>query len=189
MQTPSQTPRDRLRRPVAPVAPNPAPTPESLSAEVESLLDAMRASQDSLLAAVREHREAIATADERAIQAGLDRHRLAFDEVRQVELRRAALATRLGGRPAARASFSQLLARVPGSDRERLTTLAAGVRELAITAQREQRALGEASLALAGHMEGLIRGVSARVSEAGTYGRRGYVESGARPVGVLDISR
>lgn len=162
----------------------------SLESEVESLLGAMKQSQESLLAAVREHRDAISRADQRAIQAGLERHRQAIEEIRGVEEQRVRLGARIGGRSGGtRVTLGEILGRVPGAARERLAVLAAGVREVAITAQREQRALGEASLALAGHMEGLMRGVSARVSEAGTYGRRGYVETGGRGVGTLDVSR
>lgn len=176
---------------VAPPAPPPSvPTP--LEAEIETLLHDLRACQQHLLEAVREHRAAISSADETAIQIGLEKHRAATDELRILEERRARLGARVVGRGApagARPTMGELLGRVPAAARARLAELAAAVRDIAITVQREQRALGDAALLLSGHMEGLMRGVAAKVSEAGVYGRRGYVERPGRPVGTLDVSR
>jgi len=182
---------DMRRQAGRPAAAPAAPSPAALEAEIESLLTDLRACQERLLAAVREHRSAITKADEGAIKVGLEKHRTATDELRSLEERRVRLGARVAGRATggARPTLGELLGRVPASARERLTSLAASVREIAITAQREQRALGDAALALAGHMEGLMRGVAAKVSEAGVYGRRGYVETPSRPVGTLDVSR
>lgn len=169
-----------------------AMSPAAIEIEVESLLVDLRAVQEQLLDAVREHRAAISCADEARIKGGLEKHRAATDALREMEERRVRLGARVIGRSGSagpRPTLGELLGRVPGAARERLTLLAAGVREIALVAQREQRALGDAALALAGHMEGLMRGVSAKVSEAGVYGRRGYVEVSARPVGMLDVSR
>jgi hypothetical protein len=181
--------RRPLTRP-APAAPG-AIAPDAVEAELESLLTDLKQCQDRLLAAVRDHRAAIAKADQDAIRIALERHRAVTDELRTLEDRRVRLGARVMGRTAAgaRPTLGELLGRVPATARERLTVLAASVREIAITAQREQRALGDAALALAGHMEGVMRGVAAKVSEAGVYGRRGYVETPARPVGMLDVSR
>ncbi len=163
--------------------------PEAVEAEVESLLVDLRACQERLLAAIREHRAAISSADVGKIKVGLEKHRGVTQELRELEDRRVRLGARVVGRSPTRPTLGELLGRVPAAARERLTGLAAGVREVAITAQREQAALGVAAMSLAGHMEGLMRGVSAKVSEAGVYGRRGYVEVAARPVGMLDVSR
>lgn len=183
---------DKRAHPSRPVAAVGAMAPESVERELESLLTDLRACQDRLLAAVREHRAAISAADPQAIKVGLERHRAATEDLRLLEERRARLGTKVIGRAGAagaRPTLGELLGRVPVAARERLTQMAAGVREVAIAAQREQKALGEAAMALAGHMEGLMRGVAAKVSEAGVYGRRGYVETPARPVGSLDVSR
>ena len=66
-------------------------------------------------------------------------------------------------------------------------TLAERLRELLARLQREHAALKEASLALAGHMEGLMRQLSKRLSHAGTYGRTGMVESRVQVVSALDL--
>lgn len=163
--------------------------PEAIESEVESLLVDLRACQERLLEAVREHRAAISTADEAKIKVGLEKHRGVTEELRALEDRRVRLGTRVVGRSSTKPTLGELLGRVPAAARERLTVLAASVREIAIAAQREQAALGHAAMSLAGHMEGLMRGVSAKVSEAGVYGRRGYVETPTRPVGMLDVSR
>lgn len=166
--------------------------PEAVEAEVGSYLADLLECERRLLEVVREHRAAISSADPARVRAAVERHGAATEELGRLEERRARMTSRaLGpvvpGEPAR--TIGRVIERAPAGSRGRLGELAGRVREVAVEAQREQAALGQAALALAGHMQGLVRGVAARVSEAGTYGRRGFVEAGGRLAGALDLSR
>ncbi|MCB9840458.1 MAG: flagellar export chaperone FlgN [Phycisphaeraceae bacterium] len=168
------------------------PDPATLEHEIDALLSDLHAEHERLLDAVRQHRAAISAADDKAIASALALHHTSVEKLRDLDQRRARLTGRTLGRrapDAPPARFADVLARVSPEARERLSERAAGVRTLAATAQREQAALGHAAAALAGHMQGLMRTVTSRVSESGAYTRRGYVERAARPVGTLDLSR
>ena len=77
---------------------------------------------------------------------------------------------------------------VPEAARGKLLELGARLRECIETVRAEQAVVEAASRALLGHMEGLFRQVSARLSHAGTYGRGGGVYPGLQVVAGIELT-
>jgi hypothetical protein len=173
-------------------------------AELEGLLEGLLAEHEQLLMLAAEHRDAISKADPYSLGDCVQRQGEVMERVAGLEKRRLALVGRLvdkmrplgksvaGGarQPDAvpdRPTISWIARTLPEPVRSRLVALAERLRELLARLQREHAALKEASLALAGHMEGLMRQLSKRLSHAGTYGRTGMVESRVQVVSALDL--
>jgi hypothetical protein len=171
-------------------------------AQLEALLERLLAEHEQLLELAASHRQAIAGADPRTLGDCLQRQNEVVQRVGDLESQRLALVARLaermrplakagGSRPAEaipdKPTVSWIAKSLPEPLRTRLVGLAERLRELLARLQREHATLREASAALASHMEGMMRQLAKRLSHAGTYGRRGMVESTVQVVSALDL--
>lgn len=176
-------------------------------AELESLLQHLLAEHEQLLALAASHREAIQKADPLTLGACVQRQNEVIARVAELEQRRMALVMRIASKmkplaapghagiaPRAvtegipdKPTVSWLVKGLAEPVRVRLVALADRLRDLLTRLQREHAALREASTALAAHMEGLMRQLAKRLSHAGTYGRRGMVETKVQVVSALDL--
>lgn len=171
-------------------------------AELEQLLQGLLKENEALLALAAVHRAAIARADPGALGECVQRQNEVVTRVTELELRRMALVGRLADRmrslaPAGsdrvsegvpdRPTITWLARTLPEPVRARLVALADRLRDLLARLQREHAALREASATLAAHMDGLMRQLAGKLSHAGTYGRRGTVESPVQVISALDL--
>lgn len=173
-------------------------------AELERLLEKLLTEHEELLALAGHHRTAIATADPHSLGACVQRQNEVMQRVAELEKKRLGLMARLMDkmRPLAskasasgrsveavpdKPTVSWIAKALPEPIRSRLVALAERLRDLLARLQREHAALKEASLALASHMEGLMRQLAKQLSHAGTYGRRGVVESKVQVISALDL--
>lgn len=172
---------------------------EAEVAELESLLEHLLREHEELLTLAGTHRAAIAAADPHSLGTCVQRQAEVARRVEELEQRRMAVMARVGermkklakGKPIEavpdRPTVSWLAKSLAEPVRTRLVALADRLRELLARLQKEHAALREASVALAGHMEGLMRQLANRLSHAGTYGRRGLVESRVQVISALDL--
>jgi hypothetical protein len=171
-------------------------------AQLEALLEQLLVEHEELLTLAASHRQAIAGADPHTLGACLERQGEVARRVADLEGQRLALVARLADkmRPLAalnggkgsepvpdRPTVSWIAKSLPEPMRSRLVALAERLRALLARLQREHATLREASAALASHMEGMMRQLAKRLSHAGTYGRRGTVETRVQVVSALDL--
>jgi hypothetical protein len=169
-------------------------------AELEELLQKLLSEHEELLALAGTHRQAIQNADPATLGGCVQRQNEVVRRVAELESRRLALVVRLAekmkplqtnGRAQGpipdRPTITTIAKSLAEPVRTRLVSLAERLRELLARLQREHAALREASAALAAHMEGLMRQMAKKLSHAGTYGRRGLVESRVQVVSALDL--
>jgi hypothetical protein len=175
-------------------------------AELETLLQQLLREHEELLVLAAAHREAISHADPHSLGSCVQRQNEVLQRVAELEKRRLGLMARLaekmkpltprnsaGGTRRGietlpdRPTVSWIARTLPEPIRSRLVALAERLRELLAHLQREHAALREASNALAAHMEGRMRQLARKLSHAGTYGRKGVVESRVQVVSALDL--
>ena len=84
-------------------------------------------------------------------------------------------------------TLTDIAHQMPEPARTRLVELARDVRLAVEKAADQQRTLRAATATLLAHMEGLMRQVAQRLSHAGTYGRRGLIESVPAVISGLDL--
>lgn len=164
--------------------PTPQPDPAALVDELTAVLAALLKEHEDLLPITIRHREAVATADMLALQQVNELQQQAAERIGRLEHRRGQLAAALA--PHASPTLPSLAAAFPHA-RETLTTLAERIRDVASRISREQRAVRIAADALAEHMQGLMKQVARKLSHAGTYGRRGSVDSPVQVTTALDL--
>lgn len=168
--------------------------------ELEELLQHLLSEHEELLALAGTHRQAIQNADPATLGECVQRQTEVTKRVGALESRRLALVSRLAekmkplqrdgraeGAVPDRPTITSIARGLAEPVRTRLVALADRLRELLARLQREHAALREASAALAAHMEGLMRQMAKKLSHAGTYGRRGLVESRVQVVSALDL--
>jgi flagellar FlgN protein len=153
-------------------------TARALTHTLESMID----EHGILLDAVREHRAALSRADREAVAEAMRVQTETIGRIRDLDKdRRNAFG---------HATTVQDIASVVHEEaRAELLELGAKLRECIETVRAEQAVVEVASRALLGHMEGLFRQVSARLSHAGTYGRGGCIDAGQQIVSGMDLTR
>jgi hypothetical protein len=199
MNNPPTPQRVRAAIPTSSPAPAGQLIADAEASELEALLEGLLREHEELLALAASHRDAISQADPQSLGACVQRQAEVARRVEELEHRRMAIVGRVaermkkisGGKATEavpdRLTISWIAKSLPEPVRARLVALADRLRELLARLQKEHAALREASLALAGHMEGLMRHLAKRLSHAGTYGRRGMVESRVQVVSALDL--
>lgn len=171
-------------------------------AELETLLRELLVEHEQLLTVTGMQKEAIAKANTDALACCVHQQNAIVQRVAELEKRRLGLVARLGerlrpaqprGGPASggivpdRPTIAWLAQTFPEPTRGRVIAAADRLRELLKRLHREHVALKEATTTLATHMEGVLRQVAGRLSHAGTYGRRGVVETRVQVVSTLDM--
>lgn len=170
------------------------------AAELARLIKAMHEQQSEQLTLVREHRAAIAKADNKAIAACTQGQKLCAQKLAEIESRRlnlvrvivqgsapvrlAATLTAPGG-AAVKLTLSQLVEKCPEPARTELRRQAEALRELAKTVAQEQSVLSSAARSLLSHMNGLMERLSRAVSHTGTYRRPGTAVMGGHGASVV----
>lgn len=138
-----------------------------------------------LLELVLEHRRAICRGDAAAIQECLSRQGILGMRIADVERARRKAVTDICGRPDA--TISDISARLPEPDRAPICTAAARLKAILTLIQRENNVVRTATNTLIAHIDGLMQQVARALSHAGTYGRKGRVESGGPVPCGLDM--
>ena len=170
----------------------PALTFSAVGEQLGVLIDRLTERYTVVLRLLREHHEAIRRADGAAVGEVTERQTLVIAEIEALDRRRRDLVA------AAAAAFPQaaqgrtltithLAALLPEPDRSRLTNGAERLRELAGEVKERSASIRAATATLVAHVEGLVRQVGKQLSHAGTYGRRGVVESGQPVLSALDL--
>ncbi len=170
------------------------------AAELARLIKAMHEQQTEQLALVREHRAAIAKADNKAMARCTQGQKLCAQKLAEIEARRlnlvrvivqgsapvrmAAALTGPGG-AAVKLTLSQLVEKCPEPARTELRKSADALRALAATVASEQSVLSSAARSLLSHMNGLMERLSRAVSHTGTYRRPGTAVMGGHGAGVV----
>lgn len=181
-------------------------TPEALLldpgiAELETLLRELLVEHEQLLTVAEMQKRAIAGANTDALASCVHQQNVIVQRVAELEKRRLGLVARLGERlrPAQarkggdagivpdRPTIAWLAQTFPEPTRGRVIAAADRLRELLVRLHKEHVALKDATTTLATHMEGVLRQVAGRMSHAGTYGRRGIVETRVQVVSTLDM--
>jgi hypothetical protein len=156
-----------------------------LGVQLEALLRELAAVQTELLALAGEHRAAIARADTGAIADCVQRQAALLDRSRVADLQRRALVEAWAPRERG-VTLTDLAGRVEEPARTRLLALGGQVRGLVERLARENRVVRAATEALMAHMDGLVRQVARRLSQSGTYSRRG-IDTGTPLAAGLDL--
>jgi len=182
----------------------PASTPQSASvaaadsfAELESLLCDLLVEHEQLLTLARAQKTAMAAADSNGLSQCVHQQNIIVQRVAELEKRRLGLVARLSDQfpPTAlmnvhrpdKPTLTWLAESFPAAVRDRVLRVAERLRDLLARIHREHLALREAAATLSTHMEAVIRQVTGRLSHAGTYGRRGTVETRVQVVSSLDL--
>lgn len=169
--------------------------------ELGTLLTALLGLHSAWLTEVHAHREAMRHADAAGVQGSVRRQAELLQQIADLEELRAGLVNRVGaspdfqqagsaasGRGNGPLTLSQIAALLDEPHRSRLTGSAGELRGLIEQVQKENRTLRAAAGSLMAHMEGL-RQVARRLSHAGTYGRRGFVEPCPGIATAVDLTR
>lgn len=163
----------------------PAPGP-ALAVELESILRELAVHQNDLLILATEHRAAIARADTSAIASCVERQAAILERSRATEQRRRTLIETWAPRERG-ITLTDLACRVEEPARTRLLALGGQVRSLVERLARENRIVRAATESLMAHMDGLVRQVARRLSQSGTYSRRGGIDTGAPLLAGIDL--
>jgi FlgN protein len=166
---------------------------EGPSEALESLLREMLAAHERLIETGDQHADAMKRADGDGVQAATERQRQTLQEIATLEQRRrevvASMSRDVRGRApgAGTLTLTELAAAQPEPQRTRLVELARRLRAIVTAAHEQQRTLRRSATELVAHMDGLMRQVARRVSHAGTYTRRGFVENPVQVMSGLDV--
>jgi hypothetical protein len=148
----------------------------NLSEQLETLLSNLLQAHEELLALAHDHREALSRADTAAVHACTARHADLAARIEHLEIARARLVRALA--PASPSpTITNIAQSLPEPARARIIAAAAKLKELLIRVQRELAVLRAATHSLVGHMEGLMQQVARVLTQAGTYGRQGKLDS------------
>lgn len=167
--------------------------PARLGSELDALLTVSLEENQRLLDLAGRHRAALRRADGPAAQACAEEQDGCLRRLADLDRRRLDLIaafgrgrTEAGGKAAS--TISELTETVAEPERTRLREKASAVREMMARIRGEYQTIQIATRSLLAHMEGLMRQVGRQLSQAGTYGRRGYVEPGAAAC-AIDLTR
>ncbi|MBY0311528.1 MAG: flagellar protein FlgN [Phycisphaerales bacterium] len=163
--------------------------------KLDGVLRELLSEHERLLALAKEHQRAIATADIAGLTQCMTAQGEVIQRVAALEKLRQALVGRIAAATPAVATagnaktltISMLALRAPAPVRDRLTAVAAALRDLLNTLHREHQAMRQAAETLSTHMEGLMRQVCRRLSHAGTYARGGGFDASVQVVSSLDV--
>lgn len=158
-----------------------------LPGELERLLAGLIAAHEDLLRLAVEHRAAIATADSARLQTCIESQQRTLGRLAELDLQRRRLTAAAALPSDVQPTLSVLAERLPEPVRGRALAAAGRLRELINAVHREARTVRQATHALLGHMEGLMRQIGRRLSEAGTYGRAGGVIAAPPLPCALDV--
>ena len=150
-----------------------------MSAEAHSLETAMTdltAAHGELLDLVIEHRRAISRGDAASIQQCLSRQGMLAPRIAELERDRRQAVTQICGRPDG--TISDVIAKLPEPLRAPVAATAARLKSVLTTIQRENNVVRTATHTLIAHIDGLMQQVARALSHAGTYSRKGRIESG-----------
>ena len=139
-----------------------------------------------LLDLVLEHRRAISRNDAAAIQDCLSRQGILATRILELERVRRQVVSQLCGRPDA--SITEVAKRLPETDRAAVSAAAAKLKSVLTAIQRENGIVRAATTTLIAHIDGLMQQVARALSQAGTYGRKGRVETGGPVPCGLDMT-
>ncbi len=139
---------------------------------LDGLLTDLANEHETLLVLAGEHREALAHADAPAIGRVIAQTSEVLERIAGIEQDRQSLVLKPDG---SFATIAEILPTLDAQPAKRIGESSAKLRALIGQLKEEHRAVQDASAALAGHMQGLIKQVSAKMSHAGTYGRTGSV--------------
>lgn len=170
-------------------------TASRVASELREVLEGLGAEYAALVRILTEHAQAIRSAD----VPGIGRCAAAQEETltrlsRLDQRRREVVAGACACLPgladqARRATLTvtQVAAALPGRDADALTALCERVKSLVAQSKALTEAVRISTVSLMQHVEGVMRQVSRKLSHAGTYGRRGVVETTQQVVTSLDM--
>ncbi len=155
--------------------------------QLEDLLAELLRAHEALLELAAEHRAALSRADAAAVHACALRHAELARQIESLEfIRRDLIAALAPGRPAT--TITAIAQGLPEPARTRIIAAAARLKDVLLRVQREMAVLRAATQSLVGHMEGLMQQVARVLTQAGTYGRSGRIESRQPLPAGLDLS-
>ena len=162
----------------------------AIAAELGTLIDAMIGEHETLLALCEAHMAAIRLADHQALGEVVSRQTHALQRIAELDGTRADIVniamSAIQPTPAS-PTLSAIAQALPGKIGTDLLVKAQRLRTVMQRLANEQNVVRLTTRALLAHMEGLMRQVARELSHAGTYGRKGYIESGAAVVSALDV--
>jgi hypothetical protein len=169
-------------------------TPASLCDALDALVSDFTREYEQLETLVTSHRDALRAADGETIQHIASVQHACVARIGEVDQRRRELIASAAGRfpglagirPTA-ITITDLARCVDENHRPRMVERAGELRSLIARVQAQSASVRGATEALLAHMEGLMRHVARTMSHAGTYSRRGYVETGGVVTTALDI--
>ncbi len=142
------------------------------AARLDDLLTDLEREHETLLSLAGEQRNAVMSADARALQRITSETAETLGRIAHTEHTRRSLVTGVDGTTP---TLEQIATTLDPERAESLRERAASLRSLMERIKEEQDAVRVASEALAAHMKGLVEQVSSKLSHAGTYSQRGAV--------------
>ncbi len=146
---------------------------------LEAMLLDLEHEHHKLLELAGLQREAISRADAKGIGEIVESTAETLGRIATIEQERRKVVKRTDGTIP---TVDQIIQEADEHHARTLTTRSRSLRSLMAQLKEEHEAVRVASLALTNHMNGLIEQVSAKLSHAGTYGRRGAVDPGRNQV-------
>lgn len=170
-------------------------TAQRVAADLRDLLDGLAAEYATLVRILTEHAQAIRSADAPGIGRCCAAQEETLQRVSRLDQRRRELiAGACSCMPAlaeqsrrATLTVTQVAAALPGSDGDAMVARCDRVKQLVAESKALTEAVRISTLSLMQHVEGVMRQVSRKLSHAGTYGRRGVVETTQQVVTSLDM--
>ncbi|MFN9993363.1 MAG: flagellar export chaperone FlgN [Phycisphaerales bacterium] len=164
----------------------------ALVTELDALLHAMAELYGKIGEALQSHEAAIRRADSKAIKECVELQRPLWGRAEELDRQRREITARAAStRPElVRLHGTQIkLTMLAGLTTEapRLVQVAEKVRALIEAVHGKVKLIRAASESLLTHMEGIARQIAGSLNHAGTYGRRGRVESGPSVISALDL--
>ena len=155
---------------------------------LEALIEELTEIHEQLLELTFEHREAVRLAQSEEIAACVRRQRELIERIGFLDSqRRALIEEMLPGVPAREVTLTNLARMLAGPARDRIEAAATRLRELIGAIASENKAVGEATSVLLGHMDGMVRQFATTLSKSGTYGRCGSVRTDTRIASGIDL--
>ncbi|MFZ4428732.1 MAG: flagellar export chaperone FlgN [Phycisphaerales bacterium] len=170
-------------------------TVQRVTAELREVLEGLAAEYAAMVRILTEHAQAIRSADAPGIGRCTAAQEETLARLSRLDLRRrevvAGACSCVPGlaEQAKRASLTvtQVAAALPGGDKDALVASCERVKALVAQSKALTEAVRISTVSLMQHVEGVMRQVSRKLSHAGTYGRRGVVETTQQVVTSLDM--
>ncbi len=167
-------------------------TPAAVKAvrTLQEILDTQAEGYRRLLQSIERQREAIRAADLEAVPTVAGVQQKIIERLRTLDERREAAGRAVSGSLGLdpESAITAIVAVLPEDLGARLEARAAELRDLVVTARREQSAVRAAGDALSRHMAGIVQSVAGALSGTGVYGRRGRLRDGVPVVAGLDLT-